>query len=78
MNPPTASELFMTVWSQAIHGEESPKPGDVEWGNAARAHWARVWLECRDLARMLNAGTNVGATLVREAEASEVEPWRVE
>lgn len=68
---PTARDLFAQIWfleMSACDGEYPFRPGDQVWRSnqtANHAHWARVWLDCVELAQALARA----ATLAEQAQA---------
>ena len=64
---PQAGDLFMALWSQRMFSETGAKPGASTWTSAQIVHWAKVWVDCCDLAGRLEE-------MEEKAAAAEAEP----
>ncbi len=71
---PQPNELFLAMWQQSIFAEGTTKPGTSDWGPAQTLHWARVWVDCCDLAGRLEEMEAKAAT-AKAAAVRAPEPW---
>lgn len=68
MSAPDAASLFLNVWSAGLYDDERARPGSSEFGPRERAYWARVWLDCSELAHLLSRGEMLRGELEQVAK----------
>ncbi len=67
---PGPSELFMSCWQQSMFAEGASRPGSNGWNPAKVLHWAKVWVDCCDLAgRLAEMEAKADAEATADAEA---------
>jgi len=68
---PQPHDLFMSVWQQRMFAEGKARPGQNDWGSAQLLHWAKVWIDCCELAGRLEEMEAKAA----HAANTEPAPW---